>query len=72
VTQFKSGDEVFASCSGSMAEYVSVAEDKLALKPANLTFEQAAALPTAALTALLGLRDAGELSTTIRKSHGDN
>jgi len=61
VTQFKFGDEVFASCSGSMAEYVSVAEDKLALKPANLTFEQAAALPTAALTALLGLRDAGKL-----------
>lgn len=61
VTQFKPGDEVFASCSGSLAEYVSVGEDKLALKPVNLTFEQAAALPTAALTALLGLRDAGKL-----------
>lgn len=61
VTQFKPGDEVFASCSGSLAEYVSVAEDKLALKPNNLTFEQAAAVPTAALTALLGLRDAGKL-----------
>ncbi len=61
VTQFKPGDEVFASCSGALAEYVSVAEDKLALKPANLTFEQAAAVPTAALTALIGLRDAGKL-----------
>jgi NADPH:quinone reductase-like Zn-dependent oxidoreductase len=61
VTQFKPGDEVFASCSGSLAEYVSLVEDKLALKPANLTFEQAAAVPTAALTALLGLRDAGKL-----------
>lgn len=61
VTQFKPGDEVFASCIGSLAEYAGVAEDKLALKPANLTFEQAAAVPTAALTALLGLRDAGKL-----------
>ncbi len=61
VTRFKPGDEVFASCSGSLAEYVHVAEDKLALKPANLTFEQAAAVPTAAVTALLGLRDAGKI-----------
>ncbi len=61
VTRFKPGDEVFASCQGSLAEYVHVAEDKLALKPANLTFEQAAAVPTAAVTALLGLRDAGKL-----------
>lgn len=61
VTRFKPGDEVFASCQGSLAEYAHVAEDKLALKPANLTFEQAAAVPTAAVTALLGLRDAGQL-----------
>ena len=61
VTKFKPGDEVFASCSGTLAEYAGVAEDKLALKPANLNFEQAAAVPTAALTALLGLRDAGKL-----------
>jgi NADPH:quinone reductase-like Zn-dependent oxidoreductase len=61
VTQFKPGEDVFASCSGSLAEYVSVDEDKLALKPANLTFEQAAAVPTAAITALIGLRDAGKL-----------
>ncbi len=61
VTRFQPGDEVFASCSGTLAEYVCVAEEKLALKPTNLTFEQAAAVPTAALTALQGLRDAGNL-----------
>jgi NADPH:quinone reductase-like Zn-dependent oxidoreductase len=61
VTRFKPGDEVFASCHGSLAEYVHVAEDKLAPKPANLTFEQAAAVPTAGITALLGLRNAGKL-----------
>ena len=60
VTQFRPGDEVYASCSGALAEYVSVTEDKLALKPANLTFEQAAAIPTAAITALKGLRDVGK------------
>jgi NADPH:quinone reductase-like Zn-dependent oxidoreductase len=61
VTQFRPGDEVYASCSGALAEYVSVVEEKLALKPANLTFEQAAAIPTAAITALKGLRDVGKL-----------
>lgn len=61
VTQFRPGDEVFTSCSSALAEYVSVAEDKLALKPTNLTFEQAAAVPTSALAALHGLRDAGKL-----------
>ncbi|MBI5297072.1 MAG: NAD(P)-dependent alcohol dehydrogenase [Chloroflexi bacterium] len=61
VTQFRPGDEVYASCSSALAEYVSVAEDKLALKPANLTFEQVAAIPTAAITALKGLRDVGKL-----------
>ncbi len=61
VTQFRPGYEVYASCRGALAEYVCVAEDKLALKPANLTFEQAAAIPTAAFTALKGLRDVGKL-----------
>lgn len=61
VTQFHPGDEVYASCSSALAEFVSVAEDKLARKPANLTFEQAAAVPTGAITALQGLRDAGRL-----------
>ena len=61
VTRFQPGDEVFASCSTTLAEYACVAEDKLALKPTNLTFEQAAAVPTAALTALQGLRDVGKV-----------
>jgi NADPH:quinone reductase-like Zn-dependent oxidoreductase len=61
VTRFKPGDEVFAACSHTLAEYVCVAEDQLALKPTNLTFEEAAAVPTAALTALQGLRNAGKL-----------
>ena len=61
VTRFKPGDEVFGSDSGTLAEYMHVAEDKLALKPASLTFEQAAAVPTAAVAALLGLRDAGKI-----------
>ena len=61
VTRFQPGDEVFASCSHTLAEYVGVPEDKVALKPTNLTFEQAAAVPTAAITALQGLRDAGKV-----------
>jgi NADPH:quinone reductase-like Zn-dependent oxidoreductase len=61
VTRFQPGDEVFASCNGTLAVYACVAEDKLAMKPTNLTFEQAAAVPTAALTALQGLRDAGKV-----------
>lgn len=60
-TRFQPGDEVFAACSSTLAEYTCVAEDRLATKPTNLTFEQAAAVPTAALTALQGLRDAGNL-----------
>ena len=61
VTQFSPSDEVYAACSSALAEYVSVVEAKLALKPANLTFEQAAAIPTAAITALKDLRDVGKL-----------
>jgi NADPH:quinone reductase-like Zn-dependent oxidoreductase len=61
VTRFRPGDEVYASSGSALAEYVSVAEDKLALKPSNLSFEQAAAIPTAAITALKGLRDVGKL-----------
>jgi NADPH:quinone reductase-like Zn-dependent oxidoreductase len=55
VTRFQPGDEVFGSISGGCAEYACAGEDKFALKPTNLTFEQAATLPTAALTALKGL-----------------
>ena len=60
-TEFRPGDEVFGR-SGAFAEYVCVGEDRaVALKPANLTFEQAAAVPVAALTALQGLRDKGQI-----------
>jgi NADPH:quinone reductase-like Zn-dependent oxidoreductase len=61
VTQFRPGDEVFGACNRALAEYVTADADKFALKPANLTFEQAAAVPTAALTALQALRDKGKL-----------
>ena len=57
VTQFQPGDEVFGVCSGSFAEYACAREDKVAPKPANLTFEQAAAVPISAVTALQGLRN---------------
>lgn len=61
VTEFKPGDEVFGVCSGSFGEYAVAAESKLALKPANLSFEAAAAVPVAAFTALQGLRDKGRI-----------
>ena len=61
VKRFQPGDEVFASCNRALAEYACAAEDKFAMKPTNLTFEQAAAVPTAAITALQGLRDAGKV-----------
>jgi NADPH:quinone reductase-like Zn-dependent oxidoreductase len=56
VKQFKPGDEVFGGALGGFAEYASAREDLLALKPANVTFEEAAAVPVAAITALQGLR----------------
>jgi len=62
VTQFKPGDEVFGVCRGALAEYVCAIEDKVALKPANISFEEAAAVPVAAITALQGLRDPGRIS----------
>ncbi len=63
VTRFKPGDEVFGSSKGSCAEYVKAKENHLAPRPANLTLAQAAALPTAGLAALHGLRDVGKLQT---------
>jgi NADPH:quinone reductase-like Zn-dependent oxidoreductase len=57
ITQFKSGDEVFGFCRGSLAEYACGSERALVMKPANITFEQAAAIPMAGLTALQGLRE---------------
>lgn len=61
VTRFKPGDEVFGVADGAFAEYAHASEDKLALKPANLSFEQAAAVPTSACTALVALRDQGKV-----------
>ena len=61
VKQFQPGDEVFGWCKGALAEYVSVSEDQLAPKPANLTFEQAAVAPYSGFTALQGLRDKGQI-----------
>jgi NADPH:quinone reductase-like Zn-dependent oxidoreductase len=61
VTQFKPGNQVFGVCRGAFAEYACAMEDKLALKPANLSFEDAAAVPVAAITALQGLRDKGRI-----------
>ncbi len=61
VTQFKPGDEVFGTCRGAFAEYVCTSESNLVIKPANVTFEQAAAVPIAAFTALQGLRDKGKI-----------
>jgi NADPH:quinone reductase-like Zn-dependent oxidoreductase len=61
VTQFKPGHEVYGVGPGAFAEYVSAREQRLVLKPARLTFEQAAAIPIAAVTALQGLRDKGRI-----------
>src|SRR5213082_1810469 len=62
VTQFKPGDEVFGGKNGAIAEYVCVLADRsVVLKPANMTFEQAASVPVAAITALQGLRDKGKI-----------
>jgi NADPH:quinone reductase-like Zn-dependent oxidoreductase len=64
VKEFQPGDEVFGGnlfAGGGFAEYVCADEDKLALKPANISFEEAAAVPIAAVTALQGLRDKGRI-----------
>ena len=62
VKRFRPGDEVFGGRRGAFAEYVTVREDRaLALKPANVTFEQAASVPIAAMTALQALRDKGRI-----------
>ncbi|MGA2260037.1 MAG: NAD(P)-dependent alcohol dehydrogenase [Acidobacteriota bacterium] len=61
VTRFQPGDPVFGGVRRAFAEYVCAPENRLALKPANLTFEQAAAVPVAGLTALQGLRNKGRI-----------
>jgi NADPH:quinone reductase-like Zn-dependent oxidoreductase len=57
VTRFKPGDKVFASCESALAEYARAPEDKFAMMPSNLTYEQAGAIPSAAIAALNALRD---------------
>jgi NADPH:quinone reductase-like Zn-dependent oxidoreductase len=67
VTNFKPGDGVFGGKTGALAEYVCVLADRsVVLKPANMTFEQAASVPVAAITALQGLRDKGKIQTGQR------
>lgn len=61
VIRFQPGDEVFGTCSGSYAEYACAQQDKFAPKPANVTFEQAAAVPTSAFAALQGLRGSAQI-----------
>ena len=61
VTRFQPGDEVFGVAKGSYAEFAAALEEKLALKPSNLTFEQAAAVPISGLTALRGIAEVGRL-----------
>jgi len=61
VTSFKAGDAVFGTAKGSFAEYACASESTLALKPENLTWEQAASVPIAGITALQGLRDKGKI-----------
>ncbi|KAF5407299.1 MAG: Narbonolide/10-deoxymethynolide synthase PikA2, modules 3 and 4 [Candidatus Udaeobacter sp.] len=64
VTQFKPGDEVFGGRNGAIAEYVCALADRAVVpKPANMTFEQAAVVPVAAITALQGLRDKGKIQS---------
>jgi NADPH:quinone reductase-like Zn-dependent oxidoreductase len=61
ITQFKPGDAVFGMCKGAFAEYLCATESALVIKPENITFEQAASVPVAALTALQGLRDKAKI-----------
>ena len=61
VTRFKPGDEVFGWCHGAFAEYACTSESALVTKPASVTFEQAASVAVAALSAMQGLRDKGKI-----------
>jgi NADPH:quinone reductase-like Zn-dependent oxidoreductase len=66
VTRFQPGDAVFGWCDGSFAEYARAGEDHVAAKPANLSFEQAAAVPISGFAALQGLRDVGKIQAGQR------
>ena len=66
VTRFQAGDEVFGICDGAFAEYATARPEKVALKPANLTFEQAASVPTSGCTALQAVRNKGKVVPGLR------
>ena len=66
VTRFRPCDEVFGSSIGSYAEFASAPEDTLALKPANLSFDEAAAVPMAGTVALQAVRDHGKVGLVTR------
>lgn len=66
VSKFKPGDQVFGTCNGAFAEYATAREKNLVSKPAGVSFEQAAAAPVAATTALQGLRDKGKIHAGSR------
>jgi NADPH:quinone reductase-like Zn-dependent oxidoreductase len=66
VSEFQPGDRVFGTCAGAFAEHACARRDKLALAPANLTLEQAAAVPISGCTALQGLRDKGRVQAGQR------
>src|SRR5713226_2858611 len=61
VTQFQPGDAVFGLCGGAFAEYANASQSALVMKPDNASFEQAATVPLAGITALQGLRDKGKI-----------
>jgi len=65
LTQFRPGNEVFGTVKGGFAEYACAREDRLALKPGNISFEEAAAAPVVAFTALQGLRDKGKIMARL-------
>lgn len=68
VTRFKPGDEVFGICDGSFAEYTRAKADRLVPRPATLTFEQAAALPTSGITALQSMSAVRHVRRRARRS----
>src|SRR5215212_1090982 len=63
VTEFKAGDEVFGACNGAFAEYACARESAIVAKPSKVSFEQAASVPVAGLTALQGFRDKAQLQS---------
>jgi NADPH:quinone reductase-like Zn-dependent oxidoreductase len=69
VTQLEVGDDVFGTCRGSFAEYACAEEENLALKPGNVSFEQAAAVPVSGFTALQGVRDQGKVTPVVDRTY---